>query len=201
MSIVATTLSGSIGAGDLTLQVASATGATNRNVIQIDTEFLTQTSDASGLSVPVRRGQQGSAAQSHNAGAVVLMGLASDFPAAPPGTAVPQPVAPSWTVASYAGAGAIAIPETKQNVYVKLSAGSGLAMTLAAPSYAQEGQEMVIQAETAQAFTVTQTTPGFNGASTSGDVATFGGAIGDTFHIKAVGGQWNVLSTRNVTIA
>lgn len=190
MSITATTLSGGIGADDLTIQVASATGASIRNVIQIDDEFLTQTADASGLSIPVRRGQQGSAAQAHNAGAVVLMGLASDFPAAPAGTAIPQPVAPSWTVASYAAAGAIAVPTTKQNVYVKLSAGSAAAMTLAAPTYAQEGQELRIQAEADHAYTVAY-----------GDTATFGGAVDDNIHLKAVNGNWSVLSTRNVTIS
>ena len=201
MAITATTLASAVGVGDLSIAVASATGAAIKNVIQIDNEFLTQTADASGTTLAVRRGEQGSYNQTHNVGAVVLMGLASDFPAAPAGAVIPQPVAPSWTVASYAAAGAIDIPTTKQNVYVKLSAGTAAAMTLAAPSLAQEGIELRIQAEAAQAYTVTQTTPGFNSASTSGDVATFGGAIGDNFHVKAVGGAWNVLSTRNVTIA
>lgn len=201
MAITATTLSSAVASGDLSIAVASATGALIKNVIQIDNEFLTQTADASGTTLAVNRGQQGTYNQAHNTGAVVLMGLASDFPAAPPGTAIPQPMAPSWTVATYTVAGAISIPTTKQNVYVKLSAGSGIALTLAAPSLAQEGIEMIIQAEAAQAYTVTNTTPGFNSASTSGDVATFGGAIGDNFHIKAVGGAWNVLTKTNVTIA
>ena len=201
MSIVATTLGAAKAVDDLSIRVASATGAAIGNVISIDGEFLTQTAAADGTTLAVRCGQQGTYNQAHNSGAVVLMGAASDFPAAPPGTVLMTPVAPSWTVASYAAAGAIAIPTTKQHVFVKLSAGSAAAMTLAAPSYAQDGQELLIQAEAAQAYTVTQTTPGFNSASTSGDVATFGGAIGDNFHVKAVSGAWNVLSSRNVTIA
>lgn len=201
MSITLTTLASAVAAGDLSIRVASATGALTKNVIQIDSEFYTQTATADGVVIPVRGGEQGSYNQAHNAGAVVLMGLASDFPAAPPGAAIPQPMAPSWTVATYTVAGAIAIPTTKQNVYVKLSAGSGIALTLADPTAAQEGQEMLIQAEAAQAYTVSNAAgSGFNAGGAGTDVATFGGAIGDNFHIKAVGTKWNVILLRNVTL-
>lgn len=201
MSITLTTLASAVAAGDLSIRVASATGALTKNVIQIDSEFYTQTATADGVVIPVRGGEQGTYNQVHNAGAVVLMGLASDFPAAPPGAAIPQPVAPSWTVATYTVAGAITIPTTKQNVYVKLSAGSGIALTLADPTAAQEGQEMLIQAEAAQAYTVSNAAgSGFNSGGAGTDVATFGGAIGDNMHIKAVGTKWNVILLRNVTL-
>lgn len=74
-------------------------------------------------------------------------------------------------------------------------------MTLAAPPVDMDGATLLIIATTANAHTVTQTTPGFNSAGGSGDVATFGGAIGDNMMITAVGGVWLVISTRNVTIA
>lgn len=198
MSITATTLASAVAAGDLSIRVASATGSLIKNVIQIDNEFLTQTAAAEGVTLAVRRGEQGTYNQAHNSGAVVLMGLASDFPAAPPGTAIPQPVAPSWTVDSYAAAGAIAVPTTKQNVFVKLSAGSAAAMTLADPTYAQEGQEMLIQAEAAQAYTVAGT---FNAGGGGADLATFGGAVGDNIHVKAVSLQWHVINLNGVTIS
>lgn len=202
MAIVATTLSGAVGVNDLTIGVASVTGAAIKNVVQINNEWMTQTADVGGLNVPVRRGEQGSYNQTHNAGAVVLMGLASDFPAAPPGTVVPIPVAPSWTVTTYTVAGAIAIPSTKQNVYVKLSAGSAIVMTLADPSYAQEGIELLIQAEAAQAYTVSNAAgSGFNSGGAGSDIGTFGGAIGDNLHVKAVGTKWNVINKVNVTLA
>lgn len=76
-----------------------------------------------------------------------------------------------------------------------------LAATLAAPSTAQNGTRMRIMSTTAQAHTVTQTTPGFNNGSTASDVATFGGAIGDNFTIEAYNGIWLVDKTTNVTIA
>ena len=75
------------------------------------------------------------------------------------------------------------------------------AMTLAAPSTAQNGTRLRIISTTAQAHTVTQTTPGFNNGSTASDVATFGGAIGDNFTVEAYNGIWYVMSLRNVTLA
>lgn len=197
MAITATTLAAAVGRDDLSITVASATGALTKNVVQIDGEFLVQTTDALNTVIPVRRGDQGTFNETHNAGAVVLMGLASDFPPAPPGSITPIPVAPNWTVASYAAAGAIAVPTTKRNVFVKLSAGSAAAMTLADPTYAQEGQEMLIQAEAAQAYTVAGT---FNAGGSGADLATFGGAVGDTLHVKAVSQQWHVLNLNGVTI-
>lgn len=75
------------------------------------------------------------------------------------------------------------------------------AMTLAAPSAAQEGTIMWITAQFAGAHTVTQAAPGFNNGGAGADVATFGGAVGDSFVIVAVNGIWNVISLRNVTLA
>lgn len=200
MSITKTTLSGDVSASAQTIQVASATGATIKNVVQIDSEFLTQTADASGTTLAVRRGEQGGYPSTHVSGAVVLMGLASDFPPAPPGSSTPIPVAPNWTATTYVAAGAISIPTTKQNVFVRLLGASTNAYTLADPTYAQEGQEMTIQAEAAHAYTVSNAAgSGFNGGGAGTDVATFGGAIGDNFSIKAVSGVWNVLNTINVS--
>jgi hypothetical protein len=78
--------------------------------------------------------------------------------------------------------------------------GSGLAMTLADPTTAQNGTVMVILATDATAKTITYTA-GFNGGTTARDVATFGGAIGDNLVIIANNGVWWVISTRNVTLA
>lgn len=76
-----------------------------------------------------------------------------------------------------------------------------LAATLAAPSTAQNGTRMTIVSTTAQAHTVTQTTPGFNNGSTASDVGTFGGAVGDNIIIEAYNGIWHVISKTNVTLA
>lgn len=75
-----------------------------------------------------------------------------------------------------------------------------LAMTLAPPTKDMDGMIMIITSSTAQAHTVTYTA-GFSQTTTSSDVATFGGAVNDGFMIQANAGVWNVISTRNVTIA
>lgn len=100
-----------------------------------------------------------------------------------------QPV----TAASADGAITIA------NGTVKVTKGSAAALTLAAPSTAQEGIRMLITAQTAHAHTVT-VTAGFNGGGTGADVATFGGAVGDCMEIIAINQKWNVISLRNVSL-
>lgn len=200
MSITATTLSAAVAASDLTIKIASATGATVKNLININGEYMVQTADADGTVLAVgKRGQEGTYNQAHASGSVVLMGLPSDFPSAPPGTNLVTPYAPAWTIASYNAAGAITVPTTKQNVFVKLKAGSGAAMTIGDPGYGVEGVEMIIQAEDAQAYTLTNTT-GFNGGGSGGDVGTFGGAVGDNIHLKAVSATWKTIATRAVTL-
>jgi hypothetical protein len=82
---------------------------------------------------------------------------------------------------------------------VAVGGGSATALTLPDPSTADNGALLVVVARTAQAHTVTNTT-GFNGGSTASDVATFGGAIGDSIMCIADDGQWNVLNLRNVTL-
>jgi len=97
-----------------------------------------------------------------------------------------------------AASGAIA---AKTGIVMLTKAGVA-AMTLAAPvAGTDDGKVLTIVAATANAHTVTQATPGFNNAGASGDVATFGGAIGDSMQIVAYNGRWHVISLRNVTLA
>lgn len=97
--------------------------------------------------------------------------------------------------------GAISIPASDQVSVVGLSKAGVLAATLASPTAGvDDGKIMFISAQTANAHTVTLTA-GFNAGTTGTDVATFGGAIGDGMGIVALGGVWNVLYLRNVTLA
>jgi hypothetical protein len=84
MAITSTTLAVAAGRGDLTLVLASASGAVTGNTIVIGGEYLQQTGAAVGVIIPVRRGLQGSASIPHAAATVVKMGLASDFNLAEP---------------------------------------------------------------------------------------------------------------------
>lgn len=93
--------------------------------------------------------------------------------------------------------GAIAI----KNGFVTLSKAGVLAATLAAPvAEADDNQELVIVAMTANAHTVT-VTAGFGNGGAGKDVATFGGAVGDSLTIRAFGGFWYVVGANGVTLA
>ena len=91
--------------------------------------------------------------------------------------------------------GAITIPSG--NVFLNLA--GVIAATLAAP--AKDGQILRIYSKTAQAHTITQTTPGFNGLGTSGDLATFGGAISDGITVASDGGAWWIINNVNITLS
>lgn len=99
------------------------------------------------------------------------------------------------TVTAYAVNGALAIAHGT----AKLTKAGVNAMTLASPAAGDEGIVMLITAQTANAHTVT-CTAGFNNAGAAGDVATFGGAIGDCMEIVAINAIWNVNYLRNVTL-
>jgi len=200
-TLTATTLGAASATGDTSLRVVSTTGFAKGKIIQVDGEFFKQTADAVGLVVPVRGGDQGTYCQAHGIGSAVFVGDGSDFANAPPGTAITFPAQPCWNVVTYGAAGAITVPPTKQNQVVELITGTAGAMTLATPTSAQEGIELLILAKDAQAYTVTNATTGFNGGGGSTDVGTFGGAIGDGMHIKAINKVWVVISKTNVTLA
>lgn len=107
----------------------------------------------------------------------------------------PYPNGTRYTGWTYTTAGALTIQPGMQQIG---SAGA-LAMTLAAPAAWQNGMVMTLLASTAQAHTVTYTA-GFYGTTTSSDVATYGGAIGDSLTIYAVNGAWRILTMKGVTV-
>lgn len=96
--------------------------------------------------------------------------------------------------------GAITIP-TRNTVFAITKAGVA-AMTLAAPTAdVHDGVTLTFISATAQAHTLTNASPGFNGAGAGGDVGTFGGAIGDNIVVVAHNAVWLVVSKVNVTLA
>jgi hypothetical protein len=74
-------------------------------------------------------------------------------------------------------------------------------LTLAAPTGGtDDGKQLTILSATAFAHTVTQAAPGFNAGGGASDVATFGGAIGDSIEVVAYG-VWYVKTKTNVSLA
>lgn len=93
--------------------------------------------------------------------------------------------------------GAIAV---KQGVVV-ITKATAAALTLAAPTAGtDDGKILRIVSTTAAAHTVTNASPGFNGAGASGDVATFGAAIGNAMEVVAYNGVWLAANLTGVTL-
>lgn len=198
MALTATTLSAAITADALEFGVTAATGFAAGQKVLIDHEFIGQITKVTGTVITVRgRGDQGTKAVAHNILAPVSTTSSdADWMALAPGTNVAIPP-DSTDFVTYGASGAIAVPDRNATI-VLAKAGVG-AMTLADPTQDMDGRVLNILSSTAQAHTVTNTT-GYNGAGTTGDVATFGGAIGDNMTIKAVNKKWYVTDLRNVTL-
>lgn len=100
-------------------------------------------------------------------------------------------------VAAYSASGAITLAAG----VATLAGGSAQAYTLADCAAGDAGMVIVFTAITAQAHTVSNAAgSGFNAGGALADVATFGGAIGDTFQVVCANAKWNVISLRNVTL-
>jgi len=104
---------------------------------------------------------------------------------------------------SIVGAGVIGI----KNGVVRLSAAGVVNATLAAPiagpqsAGGDDGKILTIISESAQAHTVTQAAPGFNGGGAASDVGTGAGAKGDTLIAVALGGVWYAIQLKGYTLA
>lgn len=197
MALTRTTIAAAISADALTIPVTSATGFAAGNFIRVDNEYMMVVS-ITGTSINVRsRGDLGSAAVAHNILAPATTGLLSDLPNFPMGQAA-QVDPNAQTIVTASVDGALDIPV--QNTLVLVQKAGVCAMTLAAPTTAQDGLEVTILSATANAHTVTYTA-GFYGDTTSSDVATFAAKVGASMTIKAQGGKWGVVSLANVTLA
>lgn len=96
--------------------------------------------------------------------------------------------------------GAVLIDRSK-TVYITKA--GVCALTLGVPPVSKNGLRITFIATTANAHTVTAAIIGFNALDGAGDIATFGGAVGDGFSVEARAGEWWVVpgSNLNVTIA
>ena len=197
MALTRTTISAAVSANALTIPVTSATGFAAGNFLRLDNEFMMVVS-VSGTNITVRsRGDLGSAAIAHNTLAPATTGLLSDLPDIPPGQAAQVDQA-GQTIVTASVDGALSIPI--QNTLVLVQKAGVCAMTLAAPTTAQDGVTVTIMSNTANAHTVTYTA-GFYGDTTSSDVATFAAKVGASMTIQAQAGKWGVVALANVTLA
>jgi hypothetical protein len=93
-----------------------------------------------------------------------------------------------------------AITITNGLVWLEKAAPAVVAATLADPAASDDFKVLTIVGGTAHAHTVTCAS-GFSGAGAGKDVATFGGAVGDSMTVMAHNSLWHVVALNGVTIA
>ena len=202
MALTTTSLAAAVGPNDTVIRVTSATGFGPQQTIRVDNETMAQSAAAVGTVVPVRRGLDGSAQVAHGTAAAVTTGLGSDFPSPPPGSAsvITPGVTPGRvTISATSLTINTADLPTQDTTYV-LAAPTAAAITLSAPSAAQDGRRLTFRSNTAAAHTVTYAA-GFYGDGATSNIATFAAKIGSSITIEAQSGAWGVLALANVTLA
>jgi hypothetical protein len=195
MAQASTTLAAACGALDNIISVTSATGFVAGSYILVDSELM-KIQVVNGTQISVFRGVRGTQAVAHTIYALITVGTAKEFADVASGKNTPFDLKPR--IYTYAVAGALTIAPGIH----RIGAGAAeiKAMTLAAPSYSEDGLEMLIIGQSAYAHTVT-CTAGFYNDTTSSDVATFAAKEGASFKCTAFGGKWTVTAIANVTFA
>lgn len=193
MALATTTLSSAVAVDDNSIVVVSATSIAAGRLVRIDDEFMQvgQGYVTASTTVPVLRGQQGSAVVTHAASANVTHGLGSDFSAPPSGISVASvvPASRARRIASYSAAGAITLPSSGEDVIAVINGTSALAMTLANPTKDVDGALLIVIANGKAAHTVTYTA-GLGNGGTSFDVGTFSATLAGGCILMACNGFW-----------
>lgn len=202
MAITTTTLSAAVGQNDTSVLLASITSLTAGLLIRIDNEIMRCVSvpSAATVPVPVLRGQEGSAQVAHANGSNVNFGSGAsttgtaDF--AQPAAGAPSialiGAARARKMASYNAAGAIALPDPGVDMVAVINGTGALAMTLANPSKANDGDFLIIVGNGKAAHTVTwaTATSGIGNGGANVDVATFAAGGQQCLILVACGGFW-----------
>lgn len=172
MALTRTTLSAAVALGDKTVILASITGLQVGMPLIIDREEMRVASVGSAATDPVgvTRGVNGTAAAAHVVTAGAVFGPAADFSTAVPPVAKQAPR--QRVVTSYSAAGAIDIPAPGTDVVAILNSTVALAMTLAVPGKANDGDRLVIVGNGKAAHTVTLA-GGMGAGSTGYTINTF----------------------------
>jgi hypothetical protein len=175
MALVHTTLSAACAASDTSIVVTLATGFSAGYLVRIGDEQMRITSAyVSGTTIPVIRGQEGTAVVAHAVTTGVVCGIASDWATVVGAqTAVQYPLAgKARRISTYGAAGAIALPTAGTDEVAVINGTSALAMTLAAPSKDIDSTVLFIIGDGKAAHTVTAA-GGFGAGSTGYTVGTF----------------------------
>lgn len=222
MALTNFTLTNAIGPSDLgPFAVSSTTGfpavgtyASPQQMMQIDGEYmLIQVVPVSGQVKVMQRGYNGMAASHHEALAVgVTSSDPQDFMPNATGTDVTKPpyvdrivtlgVDTTFTATGTAATSTTQPYPTKNTTYYLNKAGVCAVTLIAtgttpAPSASSSGIKMTFIGLTANAHTVTYA-PGFNGNTTTSDVATSNGLVGATLELQI--GPTGLITATNASV-
>ena len=187
-----TTLTSALGINDTSVSITSATGFLAGSFLLVDQEWMrVGQSYASGTSVPIIRGINGTATAAHKSGANVWVGTSAEIPAAPPQSpvSVPGPVQRAVMKDSYSASGAIALPIAGTDSRVMLNGVVALAMTLANPTKDMDCDVLTIVGNGKAAHTVTYTA-GLGNSGAGADLMTFDVGGQGSLPLIAANGFW-----------
>lgn len=195
MALASTTLAAAIGAADGFLTVASATSLAPGRLLVIDQELMRVAGGyvTASTTVPVVRGQNGTAAVAHVITATVVHGLASDFPAPGFGATMMYSGTPVWERVSYTGAAnTMVLPKAGVNLHVILNGTTADTFTIPVPTADMTGCRLLISSNGVAQHVLTFT-GGLSGAGTDVDVITINATAPASFEFVAVNALWHAI--------
>lgn len=192
MALAETTLSTAVTAGATSIVVASATSVAASRIVQIGGEIMKVTKAySSGTTVPVLRGQMGTAQVSHPASERVVHGDAADF-TAPAGVFSPYASGQrARRIVSYTGttAATCELPKAGEDLVVVMNGSAINTLTVPVPTKDLDGSTITFVNSAAAAHVITFT-GGLSGASTSYDVVTLNASGQVAFQVIACNEVW-----------
>ncbi len=210
MAITRTSLAAACTASDVQLNITSTSSgfpgvgvySSPQQVMQVDGEYmLIQVVPVANYVKVAQRGYNGSKAVAHDILAPVSTTTdPSDWVAIPQGEVVNRPP-DEWVVLNIGQDGAIAVPV--KNTKVLITKATACLFTLAAPSKADDGRELLITSAVSAAHVLTATSLLDNGLSGSPwTTATWGAlSVGGSLHLMAMNGVWAVISPATSAIS
>lgn len=176
MALAETTLSSACGAGDSKIVVASATSVAAGRLLVIDQEVMqvTKAYVTASTTVPVLRGQGGTAQVAHVVTARVVHGDAADFGNPGAGVAVNYPPAGRARLLTSVTAtpSTLTLAPAGVDHVVVLNGSAAITLTIPVPTKDKDGDLLIIVNNTGAAHIPTFT-GGLGGAGTSYDAVTF----------------------------
>ena len=211
MAWQSTTLSAPMTKDDVTIAVASGTGfppigvsGTKNFHIRIDSEWMLADGQPNDKVVKVkRRGDQGTATAPHDINAsVVFSGSPFDVVGMAPASLTYPPI---WDPTLRTIGGDLVITSDMvaalgENASFLLHKLTPAAITLARPTFAQDGLVVSFSSAAAVAHVITSTGGFATGTAAPGSTATFGAFTGAGLSLVAAGGLWNARGAAGVVI-